>query len=558
MQLRPRQSIFVDACCSALEEHGNSLGIAPTGAGKTVMLSAVAKQHSGRVLILQHRDELVAQNRATFKRMCPGSKSDVFDAGRKRWEDTTFAMMQTLCGERHLDTMPPFDLAIIDEAHHIASPSYKRIIKRLKENKPNVHIFGVTATPSRGDRKGLDSVFTNIADVITLSELIQSGHLVRPRTFVIDCGLREELRGVRAKASDFDMDAVEAIMDKQAVNEKVLEEWKRIAGDRQTVIFCSTIAHGKHVMETFREAGVSVAMVEGEMGTKDRESTLKKFERWAIAPALGTQVLINVAVLTEGWDCQPVSCVVLLRPCSHKSTMLQMIGRGLRKVDPERYPGVHKDNCLILDFGYSLLTHGNLDIDAQLAPPKRAGKQFPCPGCDTLIPSNAVECPMCGMEFNKPEPELRDGGGAVEREALSEFVMTEVELLEVSPYRWEDFWNGVVTIANGITAWVACIHYGGRWISIGGKDGEQVKLIADESERMIALATADDYLRDNGDSDGAKKSKRWLGLPATEKQREMLGYTDGIAAFGLNRYRAACELTWKFNERYIRRRLTEV
>jgi hypothetical protein len=401
----------------------------------------------------------------------------------------------------------------------------------------------------RADKKALGDIFTNVADVITLPELIQSGHLVKPRTFVIDCGLREELKNVRVTANDFDMGAVEKIMDKYAVNERVFAEWQRVAGNRTTVIFCSTVEHASHVTETFRAGGITAEMIEGEMSDRDRTSILKRFDQRKI------QVLVNVAVLTEGWDCQHVGCVLLLRPCSHKSTMLQMIGRGLRKVDPERYPGVFKDDCIVLDFGYSLLTYGNLDIEIELTPKKRGAKQWPCPGCATMIPASVSECPICGLEFNKPEAGLQERGSS-EREALSEFIMTEVELLEVSPYRWEEFWDGLVTIVNALTAWACCIFYQGRWYAVAGRDGERIQLLTSSSERLLALASSDDFLREHGDSDGAKKSKSWLSMPASQKQLQMLGYDGVMAAFGLNRYRASCELTWKFNEKYIKNRLT--
>src|SRR3546814_7034524 len=106
---------------------------------------------------------------------------------------------------------------------------------------------------------------------------------------------------------------------------------------RSTVVFCSTVAHAVHVRDAFRDAGVTAAMIDGNMKDGERRGVLAAYDRGEI------QVVTNCMVLTEGWDHQPTSCVILLRPSSYKSTMIQMIGRGLRTVDPERYPGVHKD-----------------------------------------------------------------------------------------------------------------------------------------------------------------------------------------------------------------------
>ena len=318
MKLRPRQADFVHRCSYALAEHGNTLGVAPTGAGKTVMLSSAIKyfRRDGqpfRALVLQHRDELVSQNRATFKRVEPDVATDLYAADRKRWSDgVTFAMVQTLAREDNLASMPPMDLVVIDEAHHVAADSYLRIIDKAKELNPKVAILGVTATPQRADKKALVKVFTNVADVISIKELIESGNLVRPRVFVIDCGLRSELANVRRTVSDFDMAEVEKIMDKQAVTSRVIAEWKDKAGDRKTVVFCSTVEHAEHVTQAYADAGIKADLVHGGLSETARRKVLHDFEKDRF------QVLVNVAVLTEGWDCQTVSCVVLLRPCSYQ------------------------------------------------------------------------------------------------------------------------------------------------------------------------------------------------------------------------------------------------
>jgi hypothetical protein len=546
MILRPRQEEFSTACIKALREHGNTLGVAPTGAGKTVMLSAVAGRiKKPSILVIQHRDELVDQNRSTFKKVNPSVKTDLMVASRKNFlsEGATFAMVQTLA--RNLDSMRPVDLLVIDECHHVAADSYQRIIERARELSDPM-IFGVTATPMRADKRALTNAFTNVADVISITELIQGGHLVRPRTFVIDCGMREQLRGVRRTAADFDMSEVEQIMDKSPITRRVIEEWKKVASDRRTIVFCSTVEHARHVTEAFKQAGIKAELVDGTMTEAERKGALKRLDTGE------TQVVCNVAVLTEGFDCQPVSCVILLRPCSHKSTMLQMIGRGLRKVDPSRYPGIIKDDCVVLDFGYSLLTHGTLETDIELSPRKGEAPTIECPGCRTKIPSNVRECPVCGEVINLADPAQEGEGG--EREPLETFSMTEVELLDVSPFRWEGFFDGRVVIANGLTAWSALVNYGDLWIAVCGNENERFPTItARGHDKIAALASADDYMREHGDRSNARKSRSWLSLPPTDKQKELLGIQPmSMEAFQMNRYRASCALTWKFSEQRIK------
>ena len=555
MKLRPRQADFVHRCNYALAERGNTLGVAPTGAGKTVMLSSAIKyfRRDGqpfRALVIQHRDELVNQNRATFKRVCPDSASDVYAADRKRWsEGVTFAMVQTLGREDNLATMPAMDLVVIDEAHHVAADSYLRIIDRAKALNQKVCILGVTATPQRADKKALVKVFDNVADVISIKELIDAGNLVRPRVFVIDCGLRGELANVRRTVSDFDMSEVEKIMDKQAVTSRVISEWREKAGDRKTVVFCSTVDHAEHVTQAYCDAGIKADMVHGGLSDTARRKTLSDFERDKF------QVLVNVAVLTEGWDCQTVSCVVLLRPCSYQSTVKQMVGRGLRKVDPEKHPGVIKSDCVVMDFGYSILNMGGFETDVILDPVKGPTKMKPCPGCGMQVPLAVATCPTCDYVFDGVARRQKE---AEERGVLEDFQLTEVEILELSPFRWESFWDGAVTIATAMTAWACVVQHDEKQYAIGGHDGQAgATIIGVTGDRLQAIASADDYLREHGDKDSARKSKRWLNEPPSEKQLNLLGL-DPMSSGGMNKYRATCALTWKFKERHVRAKVLAI
>jgi superfamily II DNA or RNA helicase len=519
------------------------------------MLSAAIKfaKRDGatmRSLVLQHRDELVAQNRSTYKRFDPEAQSDIYAADRKKWSDgVTFAMVQTLCREDNLATMPAMDLIVIDECHHVAADSYLRILDRAKELNPKVKVLGVTATPQRADKKALKQVFDNVADVISIKELIDAGNLVRPRVFVIDCGLRSELANVRKTVADFDMAQVEAIMDKDAVTSKVIAEWKDKAGTRKTVVFCSTVDHAEHVTQAFCDAGVKADIVHGGLSDNARKRALTDFEKDR------TQVLINVAVLTEGYDCQTVSCVLLLRPCSYKSTMIQMIGRGLRKVDPEKHPGVVKSDCIVLDFGYSILTHGCLDTEVVLEPIKGAAKLKPCPSCDMQVPLGVAVCPACDHIFDGVARRQKE---AEERGALENFQLTEVEILEMSPFKWESFWDGMVTIASAMTAWACVVQHAGKQYAVGGGEGYgTATLITVTDDRLQAIASADDYLREHGDKDAARKSKRWITEPPTDKQLEHLS-VQRIAAFGMTKYRAACALTWKWHENHVKAKVLAI
>lgn len=548
MRLRPRQKTFVERSVAALASRGNTLGVAPTGAGKTIMLSAVTGEMIGdgaKACVLAHRDELTAQNRAKFQRVVPGVATSVIDSTEKSWNgQVAFAMVPTLARASNLADMPRLDLLVVDEAHHAVADSYRRIIDRVREANPDARIFGVTATPNRGDRKGLREVFDNVADQVRLGELIASGHLVQPRTFVIDVGVQDELRSVRKTMSDFDMAEVAGIMDRAPVTDEVIRHWKEKAGERQTVVFCSTVAHAEHVTDAFRVAGVSAALIHGDLAAETRKAILADYAAGDI------RVVVNVAVLTEGWDHPPTSCVVLLRPSSYKSTMIQMVGRGLRTVDPEEHPGIVKTDCIVLDFGTSSLIHGTLEQDVDLDGKTEAGDAptKSCPGCGADIPLAATECPLCGEVFPREDEEAGEGDGAA---PLSGFTMTEIDLLKRSSFAWVDLYGtDDALMATGFAAWGGIFWLDGVWYAIGGAKGERPHLLG-IGERTVCLAQADDWLNTHETDESAFKTRSWLRQPPTEKQLQYLP-AECRHDFGLTRYRASALMTFGFNKRAIR------
>lgn len=550
MRLRPRQTLFVERSLAALAIRSNTLGIAPTGSGKTIMLSAVAGESIGdtdaKACVLAHRDELTAQNRAKFSRVNPAVTTSVVDATTKSWGgQVTFAMVPTLTREKNLAAMPKLDLLVIDEAHHAVADSYRRIIDRVRDANPDARIFGVTATPNRGDKKGLRAVFDNVADQVRLGELIASGHLVTPRTFVIDVGVQDKLKAVRKTVSDFDMAEVAEIMDHAPITEEVIRHWQDKATGCPTVVFCSTVAHAAHVAEAFNAAGIPTGLIHGDLPGEERRNILAAFARGEI------RVITNVAVLTEGWDHPPTSCVVLLRPSSYKSTMIQMVGRGLRTVDPVEHPGVVKTDCIVLDFGTSSLTHGTLEQDVDLEGKTSTGEAplKTCPECKADIPLAARECPICGaLQVEEDDAESREGaqGGA-----LSGFVMTEIDLLKRSSFEWVDlFGSEDALMATGFTAWGGIFWYGGQWYAVGGRKGAETRLLG-IGERSVCLAQADDWLNEHETDESAFKTRGWLGQPATEKQLQYLSAA-ARSDFGLTRYKASALMTFGFNKREIR------
>ena len=542
MLLRPYQEIAVNSAIDALDKHGNTVVVAPTGAGKTIMLSALIGQRCQtrrNVLVLQHRDELVNQNMDKFKRINPNILTSVVNAEEKDWNgDAVFSMVQTLSRPNNLDNMKVMDMIVVDESHHVVADTYTRIINHARENNENVEIVGFTATPNRGDKKGLREVFTNCSHQIEISTLIREGFLVSPKTYVIDVGVRSELENVRKTVVDFDMDQVARIMNKRAINQRVVSEWVDKANGRKTVVFCSTIAHAEDLCQEFVEEGVNAKIVTGNTDKTERREILEDLSSG------DTQVVVNVSVLTEGFDSPPVSCIVLTRPCSYKSTMVQMIGRGLRTIDQNEYPDIVKTDCVVLDFGTSVLTHGSLEEEVNLEGSQSElqgdAPEKVCPECNSVVPLGVRECPMCGFEF-----------GSNDNSQLEEFSMTEVDLLDRSPFRWVDiFGTGKCVTATGFNGFSMVIDVGELSCGLVKRSGGHIRMIS-IGTRKQAIASADDFLREIEDSDSAKKGRRWLNERMSDKQREMLGRNGVIVSgfdFSWTKYKAACYLNYLWNK----------
>ena len=551
MLLRPYQEVAVSDACKALDKHNNTLVVAPTGAGKTIMLSAlVGKRHKKgkRVLVLQHRDELVSQNKEKFERVNPLISTSIVNGTVKHWEgDAVFSMVQTMSRDRNLRDRPLFDMVVIDEGHHAAAPTYTKVIDAVLKDNERAEIVGFTATPNRGDGKGLRGVFNNCAHQIELATLIREGFLVRPKSYVIDLGVGDQLDRVTKRGKEYDMEEVAAIMDRSVINERIVDEWKAKAGDRKTVVFCSTVLHAEHVCEAFLRAGIRADFVTGETPKEDRAEMLHDLEFGDL------QVVVNVMVLTEGFDAPPVACVVLTRPCSQKGTMVQMIGRGLRIVDPEIYPDTIKTDCIVMDFGTSIITHGALDETANLdGSEKNVGGDAPtkvCPECESEVAANTRTCPICEHVF-----ELR------EKSELIDFVMTEYDLMQLSPFMWIDpYGTGTVMMATGFNGFSMVGKVGNYWVAIVKAQNGRARIVS-IGEKVQAMSAADDFLREIEDSTAANKSKRWLNQAATLKQKQLLrnnGVQVSEMDFSWTKYKAACCLGYYFNRTQIDRLIAD-
>tara|TARA_R110000796_G_scaffold62796_1_gene144795 strand:+ start:41 stop:769 length:729 start_codon:yes stop_codon:yes gene_type:complete len=228
--------------------------------------------------------------------------------------------------------------------------------------------------------------------------------------------------------------------------------------------------------------------------------------------------------------------------------MVQMIGRGLRIVDPELYPNTIKTDCVVLDFGTSIITHGALDETANLDGATRTSEEGEgptkvCPSCDSEVSANTRTCPICEHVFESRE-----------KSELSNFVMTEYDLMQLSPFMWIDpYGYGTAMMATGFNGFSLVGKVGDYWIAIVKSQTGRARVVS-IGEKVQAMAAADDFLREIEDSTAANKSKRWLNQAASPKQKELLrknGVHVSEMDFSWTKYKAACCLGYYFNRKQI-------
>lgn len=410
MTLRPYQREAVEAVYEYLRRHDDTpCVVIPTAGGKTPVMAAICRdavaQWDGRVLILAHVKELLEQAVDKLHAMAPDlwHRIGVYSAGlgsRDRDHPIIVAGIQSVY--RRAEQLGRFDLVLIDEAHMVPPDGegmYRTFLADAKAINPNVRLVGLTATPFRmttGMICSPENLLNKVCYEVSVRELIVQGYLCP----LVAKGTREDLdtSGLHVRAGEFVSEEVEALMDQAARVEAACAEIVEQTRDRHAVlVFASGIQHARHVAETLEHMGGQVATVFGETPSDERARTIAEFRAGRL------KYLINVAVLTHGFDAPGIDCVVLLRPTNSPGLYYQCCGRGFRL-----HPG--KSNCLILDFGGNVLRHGPVD-DLRI---KESGKSTgvapakKCPECLALIAAGYATCPQCGYAFPPPERQEHD------------------------------------------------------------------------------------------------------------------------------------------------------
>jgi DNA repair protein RadD len=400
MQLRWYQEQAVAAVYQHLRlRDDNPCVVIPTAGGKTPVIATLCKdavgQWNGRVLILAHVKELLQQAADKLQAIAPEIMVGVYSAGlgsRETLAPVIIGGIQSAYKRGH--ELGHFDLVIIDEAHMIPADGdgmYRTLLTELKSINPMLRIIGLTATPFRlssGPICGPDNILNTICYEVGVRQLIVQGYLC---PLLSKAGKEKaDTDKLHVRGGEYVANEVEVLMDDAYLVESACKE---IVAQTQTrrscLIFAAGVKHGKHVAATLKEMGQRVATVFGDTLDFERDQTLSDFKSGAM------KFLVNVNVLTTGFDAQNIDCIALMRPTLSPGLFYQMVGRGFRL-----HP--NKQNCLVLDFGGNVLRHGPVDAIRIRAPSSVSEGDAPakeCPQCHSVIAAGYANCPDCGFEF---------------------------------------------------------------------------------------------------------------------------------------------------------------
>ena len=387
-------------------EPGNPLVVLPTGAGKSLVIALLieqARKFGGRVIVLQHRKELIEQNAAELRELMPGVDVGIYSAGlksRQTSHDVLMAGIQSIykkaseIGERHL--------IIIDEAHLVSQDDesmYGQFIAEVRSLNPKCRVTGLTATPFRtgeGPLCGKNKLFQRIVYEAETGRLIDEGFLSPITNKPADAEV--DTQNIKTRGGEFiesEMQAAFGTVDN--VKAACLETIAKCHDRRSILIFASGVKHAEEIAALIStETNERVGVVTGETLPIERAGLISDFKnqnlRW----------LVNCDVLTTGFNAKCVDAIAIMRATMSPGLFAQIVGRGLRL-----HPG--KKNALILDFGGNIARHGSLDDKnfGRASEEKRGqaaraaainGRGKPCPACGLDVASNAREC-ECGFIF---------------------------------------------------------------------------------------------------------------------------------------------------------------
>lgn len=502
LSLRDYQREAVEAIVSdARKGVRRQLVALPTGAGKTILVTALSQQAHGRVLMLVHRDELVQQSVEKFGYVWPEEQVGVVKAERDEHDrQVVVGSIQTLQhrSRRERVRAHEFSLVIVDECHHAVSPSYRDTLEGLgflPDPGAGRLLLGITATPMRGDGVGLGSVFEKIVYRRSIADLVRAGYLADVRGVRVSTKI--DLSHVRLRHGDFQAKDLSLAVDTPRRNELIVDAYRKHGERRKAVVFTVDVAHAQHLAQAFRDGGFRADWVSGDLPLDERRERLRRFRSGEV------EVLAACQLLIEGWDEPSVGCVVMARPTRSTGLYIQQVGRGLRP-----YPG--KDYCVVID-----VTDNAHDICALGS---LGGEEFVSREPRRTVPAG--------------EPVARD---EPDETPATEVVVTPLDLLSRSKFKWRVERHRMVLEAGPGQDVVLDERGDDRW-SVTLRAGQTRQPLSDQLLPITyAQGVAEDFVRENGLEGFASRDARWRTRPASEKQLSLLAKLGVAASAGLTR-----------------------
>jgi len=513
MRLRPYQQAAVDAVYEHLRTRDdNPAVVLPTAAGKSWVIAQIAKdavlRWGGRVLVLAHVKELLEQNADKIQRLCPEVPVGIYSAGlRRRDTDTPVIVAGIQSVYKRACELDRFDLVIVDEAHLIPADGdgmYRTFLAEARVVNPQLRVIGLTATPFRLDSGPIctpDGILNHVCYEVGIRELIRDGYLC---PLITKAGQHKaDFDSLHVRGGEFVASEVEKLMDQTRLVSAACSEIVALTQDRHSVlVFTSGVTHGKHVAKVLAEmSGQECGFICGDTPAGERAELIARFRGENNGTLFGREplkYLVNVNVLTTGFDAPNIDCVAILRPTLSPGLWYQMVGRGFRL-----HPG--KQNCLVLDFGGNALRHGPVD---QLKIPDRPGGgdgQAPakeCPECNAVIAAGYAKCPECGYEFPPPEREKHAAQASTAGVLSGQVTDTEYDVLDVvySVHTKRDAppeapksmrVDYYISEFSSVSEWVCFEHTGyPRWKAEQWWKRRSPDPVPDTAERAVDIANA--------------------------------------------------------------------
>ena len=488
----------------------------PTGSGKTVIFSAFPAyfQMKNQMLVLAHRSELLDQARDKIQRINPQLRVEVEQAGRVADPESHVVVASVPTLGRKTSTRisrldaDRFFLIVVDEAHHATAKTYRSILEYFglfDSNTPKL-LVGFTATPKRGDGEGLDAVFEEIVYSRSLPEMIGERYLAPVAGYRVETDT--DLSGVKVRMGEFVASQLSLAVNVEQRNRLVVNVFRTLLKDRQTLCFCVDVAHTHSLADAFRAEGIPAGAVSGDMNRDEREKILAGFRNGTI------HVVTNCMVLTEGYDEPSVEGIILARPTKSSLLYTQMIGRGTRL-----HPG--KENVTVVDI---------VDLSRDQSINTLPGlfglsEKFDLEG-NTV---DKVQEALKWAEEHRPWVRVSEAFSLTDLryrcKRINLFDLeTPSEVLPFSRFAWVATGKGAYRLGlAGGKAIVVAPTILGDWEILFGGGGKETGLMR-RLDLESAIIEAERYVRKNAaDSVGlVKRDITWRKQPATDKQVYLL------------------------------------